>query len=291
MRNGEPEVRIVVKRRAGHGGGHHGGAWKVAFADFVTTMMALFIVLWIVGQNAGAREAIAKYFRDPGVFSTGGAPMLAPGGTGILPGGPAAPVRGLAETSGEGDAQAAAEEERALQDARARILALLDSGRPPGSLRDQVSVEVVPEGLRIEISERDNSLLFDIGSAAIAPFTRVILQTLAQVLAKLPNQITVEGHTDSRRYSTEPEYGNWELSADRANAARRVMEAVALSAGRIDSVVGHADRLLKVPDDPLHASNRRITILVRRGEARQPGAPGPAHRATPRPASPAGLSG
>ncbi len=275
MRSGEPEVRIVVKRRGGHGGGHHGGAWKVAFADFVTTMMALFIVLWIIGQNAGAREAIAKYFRDPGVFSTGGAPSLDTGGTGILPGGPPAPASGPAETETESasDRQAAADEERALQDARAQIQALLERGKAKLSLRDQVSVEVVPEGLRVEISERDNSLFFHIGSAIILPFTRPILATLAQVLATLPNQITIEGHTDSRQYSTEPNYSNWELSADRANAARRMMEAVALPTGRIDSVVGHADRLLKVPADPLHASNRRITILVRRGEPRPADAP------------------
>jgi chemotaxis protein MotB len=266
MRSGDPEVRIVVKRRAGHGGGHHGGAWKVAFADFVTTMMALFIVLWIIGQNAGAREAIAKYFRDPGVFSQGGAPTLTSGGTGVLPGGPAG-AQGPAAADREGDGRAAAEEE-ALQDARGRIEALLDRGTSRLSLRDQVSVEVVPEGLRVEISERDHSLLFHIGSAAILPFTRTILQTLGTVLAKLPNQITIEGHTDSRRYSTEPGYGNWELSTDRANAARRVLEAV-LPAGRVDSVAGHADRLLKAPSDPLHASNRRITILVRRGGALQ----------------------
>jgi chemotaxis protein MotB len=262
----EPEVRIVIKRRNNHGGGHHGGAWKVAFADFVTTMMALFIVLWIIGQNAGAREAIAKYFRDPGVFSAGGSPSLHSAGTGILPGGSPAPA-GTGESPSARDRQAAAaEEERALQEARERIQAQLEHAGLRVSLRDQISVEVVPEGLRIEMSERDHFRLFDVGSAAILASTRAILEGLAQVLVMLPNQITIEGHTDSRRYSTAPSYTNWELSTDRANAARRVMEAATLPPGRIDSVVGHADRLLKVPGDPLHASNRRITILVRRTE-------------------------
>jgi chemotaxis protein MotB len=261
----QPTRRIIVKKV--HGGGHHGGAWKVAYADFVTTMMALFIVLWIVGQGVSTREAIAKYFRDPGLFKEGGATSLAPGGIGILagqpvPGGPAAP----AEPS-ETEAQA---EEHTLQVAAAQLKELMEHSGLFESLKDQIRVDVTSEGLRIELTERDNSNFFRVGSALVLESVRPVLSNLAEVLASLPNQITVEGHTDSRQYSQARNYSNWELSTDRAHSARRILEAANLPPGRIDRVVGYADNLLTVPQDPFNASNRRITIIVRRREATPP---------------------
>src|SRR3990167_7506578 len=215
-----PRPRVVVKK--GHGGGHHGGAWKVAYADFVTTMMALFIVLWIIGQSAGTREAIAKYFRDPGAFRQGASPSLLSGGAGVLP-------PGVPPSSAEGEGQGKA-----------------------------------AEGLRIEMMERAHVPFFRVGSPVIIHPMKPLLERMAGILAKLPNHITVEGHTDARRYGNRDGYSNWELSTDRAHSARKVMEAAGLSNGRVDSIIGHADRVLLVPSHPLHASNRRISVLVRR---------------------------
>jgi chemotaxis protein MotB len=257
MKDETPRPRIVVKK--GHGGGHHGGAWKVAYSDFVTTMMALFIVLWIVGQNVESRAAIALYFRDPGAFKEGRVPSVAKDGAGILPGQPVpAPTQG-----GEGESEQA-KEDRSLREAGERFRQAMVDMDLPQTLREQIRIEVTPEGLRIEMVERDGSPFFRVGSATILPEMKPILEHLAMVVDKLPNKITVEGHTDSRQYNARLGYSNWELSTDRTNAARKVMEAAGLPPGRIDRLVGHADRVLLVPDDPMDASNRRITIMVRR---------------------------
>jgi chemotaxis protein MotB len=257
MKADQPQKpRIIIKKS--HGSKHHGGAWKVAYADFVTTMMALFIVLWIVGQSESTREAVAQYFKDPGTFRLKGGPSFVPGHAGILPGQPV-------EQSGGGKAEGeGSREERALQETAERFKESLHDLGLPQSVRDQVRVEVTREGLRIELRERDGSPFFRVGSAAVIPEVKPIIETLAATLAKLPNHITIEGHTDSRQYSRPDGYSNWELSADRTNTARKIMEAGGLPSGRIDRLVGHADRLPLVPGDTLNAMNRRITILVRR---------------------------
>jgi chemotaxis protein MotB len=264
MKDDTPRPRVVVKK--GHGGGHHGGAWKVAYADFVTTMMALFIVLWIVGQNQEARAAIAQYFRDPGAFKEGRAPSIHQQGAGILPGQPV-PGQG-----GEGENEQS-KEDRSLREAGERFQQAMVDMDLPQTLRDQVRIEVTPEGLRIEMVERDGSPFFRVGSATILPEMKPILEHLATVVDKLPNNITIEGHTDSRQYNLRLGYSNWELSTDRTNSARKVMEAAGLPPGRIDRLVGHADRVLLVPDDPMDASNRRITIMVRRMPPATPSIP------------------
>lgn len=261
MSGDEPRVRIVV-RKGRHGGGHHGGAWKVAYADFVTTMMALFIVLWIVGQSETVKQAIASYFKNPGIFKEGKAPAALPDGAGLLPDqrAEAAPP-----PKPETDARDNIEEERALQQAAGRIKEMIEKkGGAFEAFRDQIRIEVTPEGLRIELIERDTSPFFRVGSAVPIHPLKPLLENLQPILGTLPNHITVEGHTDSRQYSNRWNYSNWELSADRANSARRIIEAAGLPAGRIDRVVGHADRILLVPEDPLHPNNRRITLLVRR---------------------------
>jgi chemotaxis protein MotB len=256
MRGDEPRVRIIVKK-AKHGGGHHGGAWKVAYADFVTTMMALFIVLWIVGQAESVRVAIAKYFKDPGVFKHGGRTTVLTGGGGILEGEKPNPENPVPEG-------VAAREEKMLQDAAERIKKLMAETPHYDSIKDQITVEVTPEGLRIELAEKEGSLFFRVGSAAVLDELKPILENLSRVLDTLPNAITLEGHTDSRQYSNWRNYSNWELASDRANSARRMMEQNGLTPGRIERVVGHADRVLKFPEDPMNAGNRRITVIVRR---------------------------
>jgi chemotaxis protein MotB len=260
MKASQGTTRIIIKKNR-HGGGHHGGAWKVAYADFVTTMMALFIVLWIVGQGSATKEAIAKYFRDPGVFKEGGASTVIPGGTGIFPG-ERMPVGGNeVEATKNG---AAMREEAALQGAARRLGELASTSGVFDKLKNQIKIQVGKEGLRIELMERDNSPFYQVGNPILVPSAVEVLQRLAVVLQSLPNPITIEGHTDSRQYSTSRQYSNWELSSDRANSARRVLEAASLPEGRIDRVIGHADRIPMVQGDPLDAMNRRISIIVRR---------------------------
>ena len=251
------EVRVRIIKKKGHGGGHHGGAWKVAYADFVTTMMALFIVLWIVGQNDAVKTAVAQYFKNPTILPGSKSTSLAPGGQGILPDeGRPAPGQ---ESEQEGTA-----EETALQAAAARIKELTEKGGGFEDLREQIRIELTAEGLRIELTERDGQPFFELGSATLIHPLKPLLEKLNAILAALPNPLTIEGHTDSRLYTQRKNYSNWELSVDRANSARRVLEAAGLPGNRMDRVVGHADRLLLVPDNPMHASNRRITLLVRR---------------------------
>jgi chemotaxis protein MotB len=257
MNANEPRTRIVIRKR-GHGGGHHGGAWKVAYADFVTTMMALFIVLWIVGQNAALKQAVASYFKNPGVFKEGRVASLASGGAGVLPAEQAAPPPPPLDAAGK------AAEEQALQEAAARVKQLTAKGGAFEAIRDQVRIEVTPEGLRVELMEKDSSPFFQVGSASALHVLRPLLGNLQKALGALPNHITVEGHTDGRQYADPQSFSNWELSVNRANTARKIMEAEGLPPGRIDRIVGHADRLLRTPDDPMHASNRRISFLVRR---------------------------
>ena len=257
MSGNEPKTRIIYRKK-GHGGGHHGGAWKGAYADFVTTLMALFIVLWIVGQNSALKQGIAAYFKDPGIFKEGQKGSLLPAGAGVLPGQPAE-----ASPPPPTDIQKAAEEQR-LQEAAARVKMLTDKGGAFESLKDQVRIEVTPEGLRVELIEKDHSPFFQVGSASALQVLRPLLGNLQKALGFLPNNITVEGHTDGRQYADPQNFSNWELSVNRANTARKIMEAEGLPPGRIDRIVGHADRILRYAADPMHASNRRITFLVRR---------------------------
>jgi len=250
-----PKPRVIVKK--GHGGGHHGGAWKVAYSDFVTTMMALFIVLWIVGQNETTREAVAQYFKDPGAFRQGSSATLMLGGSGVLPGQPP----GHGGKAGEGERGA---DERALSAAADDFKEKMERLGLFETLRDQVKVDMTTEGLRVELMERDGAPFFRVGSAIVLPVMRPVLENLARAVKPLPNRITIEGHTDSRQYGSPEYYSNWELSGDRTNSARRIMESAGLDPGRIDRLVGHADQLLLVPTDPLAARNRRIAIIIRR---------------------------
>ena len=239
----------VVRKKGGHAG-HHGGAWKVAYADFVTAMMALFIVLWIVGQSKQIKESVASYFKDPGAFSEttkGGAP----GGGGKI---------GAVEPSA---ADLLRKQEEHLQEVGREILK--DIAGKPGltELSKQIRIDVVKEGLRIELLESPNSVFFDVGTANMHEDTKNLLGVIASGISKLPNQLILEGHTDSRRYASALGYTNFELSTDRANSARRVLAADGLPEGRFDEVRGYADTKLRNTDDPLDAANRRISIILK----------------------------
>jgi len=253
----DKDAIVIVRKKKGHGGGHHGGAWKVAYADFVTAMMAFFLVMWLVTQSKDVRSSVAGYFRDPGVFDYQKSKGMLPGGTpGAEPGHAPRPVAGR-------DAASLQQEQQLLAAAADHIRQQLLKVRDFATLRDQIEFSVTSEGLRIELVERSGSSFFDSGSAVLRGESQRILTVIAHELGKLSNDVVIEGHTDSRQYSSALEYGNWELSADRANAARRVMEREGLRAGQLRTVRGFADTQLHLADDPLDPRNRRVSIVVR----------------------------
>ncbi len=250
---GQPEKkpRPRIKKVKGHGG-HHGGAWKVAYADFVTAMMALFLVLWLVSQaDTKLKASIANYFRSPGAFDTVSGGVLS----------------GQEKVSKEPNKNSANLEEQLLTDI-ATFLRQQFMNRPEFSeLKDQIKVTVTAEGLEIEIIDKDESVSFASGSAELTPEAKSILDVIAKSIKDLPNPIKIAGHTDRKNYPEGSTYTNWELSTDRANAARRQLESAGLDHVKIDSVNGYADSRLADPENPYAAKNRRITIVVARTAA------------------------
>ena len=248
---------VIIVKKKGHGGhGHHGGAWKVAYADFVTAMMAFFLVMWLVGQSPQVKAAVAGYFRDPGVFET-------TRGSGVLPGG----AEGLRE-SGVTPVNAPDNVQKArevLERAAENLRQALQKVPVLKALEDRIEITVTAEGLRIELLENDKNSFFAVGSAQLLPETIELLGVIAKELSTLGNTIALEGHTDSRAYTSPNGYSNWELSTDRANAARRTMETHGLRARQIDAVRGFADTRPRYPDDSLDPRNRRISIVVQSG--------------------------
>ena len=268
---------IIVKKKKGHGHGHHGGAWKVAYADFVTAMMAFFLVLWIVGQSRPVKAGVAGYFRDPGVLENSRSNGILPGGNeGVSPNAPP----NLQSSTGKGKSdQPSPDEQAALKHAGELLRERLARMPELAKLQKQVEIQLTRDGLRIELIETSDSLFFDTGSAALKTETIKLLGVIATELGSLPNSIVIEGHSDSRRYSTSGVYSNWELSSDRANAARRVMEQEGLHPAQVSEVRGYANTRLRVPTDPLDPRNRRVSIIVSNmiaDAAAQAGAPPPA---------------
>jgi chemotaxis protein MotB len=242
-------VIIIKKKKAAHGG-HHGGAWKVAYADFVTAMMAFFLVMWLVNQSPQVKNSVQAYFQDPGVFEYehGRSPIAA--GAGIVGSGAAA--------QGADVATATAALERAAERIKERIKSI------PGfkNLESQIEVKVTAEGLRIELQEGGKSTFFDSGSARVKPETREVLAVIGKELAALPQTLAIEGHTDAAPFGRDRTYTNWELSADRANAARRIMEDAGLPLTHVKAIRGFADSVLRTPGEPFNPRNRRVSIVV-----------------------------
>jgi chemotaxis protein MotB len=228
---------IILKKKGGHGG-HHGGAWKVAYADFVTAMMSLFIVLWLLNTSKPVKEAIAGYFKDP----SGTASKLGSNQSG----------------AGENFILTKDNMPKLKDQLEQKIREMHDFDK----LKNHIEMTVTSEGLRIELSESAAGTFFDSGSAELNADGRDLLITLAHELGKLPNKLSIEGHTDSKPYPGTANYSNWELSTDRANAARRLMQVNGIGADQITQVRGFADMRLRKPDDPLDPSNRRISIIV-----------------------------
>ena len=246
----------IIKKKVGHGGSH-GGAWKVAYADFVTAMMALFIVLWIVGQSKQVKEYVAQYFKDPGAF------MENTKGGGVFE-----MNRMVVGERLDDDLLKRQQDSIRLASMGKEIADQLAGAKGLKDLAEQVKLEIVREGLRIELLDKSESFFFDLGTATLKPEAQSILSVIAGELQKLPNKIIIEGHTDARPYSRADGYSNFELSAERANSARRLIVSRGVENKRIDEVRGCADSRLKNPQDPYDVTNRRISIIVKFAEGR-----------------------
>ncbi|GAB7530742.1 flagellar motor protein MotB [Pseudomonas sp. 3A(2025)] len=269
MENNQP---IIVKRVKRFGGGHHGGAWKIAFADFATAMMAFFLVLWLM--SAATPEelvAIAGYFKDPVGFSDSGSPYVIDlGGSPEM-----APDRSLNPEikstpspdtvpieADDAEAKADQVEKERLEMLLQELQNKVEESPQLQKFKDQILLEITQDGLRIQIVDADNRPMFDSGSARLKPYFEDILLALADTIKDVPNKISVSGHTDAKPFAGSGEFGNWELSASRANAARRALVAGSYPESQVARVVGYASSALYDRDKPLNPINRRIDIVV-----------------------------
>lgn len=274
----ETKPTVIVRRvkKAGHAA-HHGGSWKVAYADFVTAMMAFFLVLWLMASTSKPeRAAISEYFRNPsplvGSSATPAPGMAGPGGAStsmIKLGGATDVSRGNSndpfQNQQKSIPQPVDEQQRDKQQLEALMKELQEAISRSQALepfKDQLLLDLTPEGLRIQIVDKQNRPMFDLGSATLKPYTQQILHELAEYLNHVPNRISLTGHTDITAYSAARGYGNWELSADRANAARRALIDGGMDDSKITRVVGLSSSVLFDRTDPQNPINRRISIVV-----------------------------
>ena len=314
MPRSDKQAIVIVKRYKRGGQGHHGGAWKVAYADFVTAMMAFFLVMWLVtAVSRDQRAAIFDYFKnpsmEPGKSSKPAPGMAGPGGASTSPinmhGGLDAPrtLQSLApgigapvtpptppQTQPKDSPQLAqqpenpAQTEDQLAAARKAVLAAerhqleslmeelrkaVDESQALEPFKDQLLLDITPEGLRIQIVDKQNRPMFDSGSTHLKPYTVAILTELARYLNTVPNRLSLTGHTDATPYADGSGRTNWDLSADRANAARRALEAAGLSTDKTTRVVGLSSSVLFDKQDPRNPINRRISIIVMTRQAEQ----------------------
>jgi len=232
-----PTPPIIIKKKAGHGG-HHGGAWKVAYADFVTAMMALFIVLWLMNSSKQIQVAVGGYFKDP----TGTAKKV---GTNL---------------SGAGENFRLTKQN--MTELKEQLQKSIRSINDLENLRKNIEMTVTAEGLRIELLESEKGTFFNSGSPKLNESGQEMLALLAEQLGQVPNRISIEGHTDAKPFAGKGNYSNWELSSDRANAARRLMQDSGLRSDQVAQVRGFADQRLRTPQDPLEPANRRVSIIV-----------------------------
>jgi chemotaxis protein MotB len=230
---------IIIRKKKAHGGGHHGGAWKVAYADFVTAMLALFIVLWLLSSSEQVQKAVGGYFTDP---------------------------KGRGKDVGNGLKGAGSESLSIHKDDMNKLKDKLEqavkSSAALQKIKEHVIFTVTGEGLRVELLEGEDSTFFESGNSRPTDFGKDLLQKLAEEIGKLPNKVTMEGHTDSRPFSGRADYSNWELSSDRANAARRWMQQNGMRDDQVTQVRGFADQSLRDPDHPDDATNRRVTLVI-----------------------------
>jgi chemotaxis protein MotB len=294
--NTEPKRPILIVKRVRRGGAaHHGGAWKVAYADFVTAMMAFFMVMWLITSvSKEQRAAIFDYFKNPSM-EQGKSARPAPGQAG--PGGASTSVIDLhggldarksatplstglgtpLDTKTLQDHKLTTEEEarklteeaehRKLESLMAELRQAIDMSQSLRPFKDQLLLDITPEGLRIQIVDAQSRAMFDLGSARLKDYTASILRELAPYLNSVPNRISISGHTDTTPYIAQAGYSNWDLSSDRANAARRALEGGGLSLDKVARVIGLSSAVLFDQDNSRNPINRRISIIVMTKEA------------------------
>jgi len=275
---------IIIKRIKKGGHGHHGGAWKIAYADFVTAMMAFFLLMWLLGSTTeGDKKGIADYFQSPLKIAllasgsgAGDASHLIKGGgqdvtrsSGQVKNGDIDSKRKTVNLQALKDEQSRAERER-LERLKQKVEEKIEQNPKLAALKSQIRLDMTADGLRIQIVDENQRPMFASGSAVVQPYMRELLREIGAVLAEVPNRLTLEGHTDAAPFSGGGlAYGNWELSADRANASRRELMSGGLPDDRMLRVQGLAASLPFDAGDPLSAANRRISIIVMNREAEE----------------------
>jgi chemotaxis protein MotB len=266
---------IIVKRIKKGGGGHHGGAWKIAYADFVTAMMAFFLLMWLLGSTTkGDLNGISEYFKTPLKVAMGGGSGSGDSSSVIKGGG-----KDLTRTDGQvkasddpqvkktynltaAKAAMEAEENQRLKALKERIENKIEANPLLKKYKDQLLLDITSEGLRIQIVDEQNRPMFALAKAELQPYTKDILHEIGFVLNDVPNRISLSGHTDSTPYMSDAGYSNWELSADRANASRRELIVGGMQDAKVLRVVGLASAINLDKADPFNPINRRISIVV-----------------------------
>jgi chemotaxis protein MotB len=273
----EHQRPIIIKKVKKGGHGHHGGAWKIAYADFVTAMMAFFLLMWLLGSTSKEDlQGIAQYFQNPlmvslsGGSSTGDRTSIIPGGGQDL-----TRVDGQVKKAEVVDPEEAKkrlreQEAKRMQETKEKLEKMIEQDNVLKEFKNQLKIDITPEGLRIQIVDQDKRPMFDLASARMAPYAEAILRKVAPIVNELPNKLTILGHTDSRPFGNgRGDYSNWELSADRANAARRMLNASGIAEGKVMRVSGLADSVPFNPADPADPINRRISIILLKKEVEE----------------------
>jgi chemotaxis protein MotB len=230
---------IIIKKKSGHGG-HHGGAWKVAYADFVTAMMALFIVLWLLNTSQKTKEAIAGYFRDP----LGKGRQM-----GVLTKGSGVNVPAVLKTTED------------MKDLQKKLEQAVKAIPNFDKMKGNIEMKLTDEGLKIELLENSKGIFFESGKPEPTEVGRQVLMALSKEIGKIPNRVSIEGHTDATPYGSDA-YSNWNLSSDRANEARKLMEKTGLASNQVSQIRGFADQALRNPQNPRDPANRRVSLIV-----------------------------
>jgi chemotaxis protein MotB len=266
---------IIVKKIKKNAGGHHGGAWKIAYADFVTAMMAFFLLMWLLGSTAkGDMNGISEFFKTPLKVAMAGGSGSGDSSSIIKGGGKDLTRRDGQTKKGDIDspkksydlkaAKQALQKEEAerLKSLKTRIEATIEANPLLKKYKNQLLLDITSEGLRIQIVDEKNRPMFELAKAQLQPYTKEILHVMGIVLNEVPNKIGLSGHTDSTPYSTDAGYSNWELSSDRANASRREMIAGGMKDDKVLRVVGLGSAANLDKADPFNPINRRISIIV-----------------------------
>jgi chemotaxis protein MotB len=276
---------IVVRRKKKKAHQHHGGAWKIAYADFVTAMMAFFLLMWLLGSTAkGDLQGIAAYFQTPlkvamqGGSGSGDASHIIKGGgqdlsrtTGqVSKSDTPSQHTSVSLRPGQGEAEIARAEQKKLVELKARIEGAIEKDSMLRQFRNQLLIDITGEGLRVQIVDAQNRPMFAVGRAELQPYARDLLLEIARMLKEVQNKVSLSGHTDATPYASgERSYSNWELSADRANASRRALITGGLEEKQIVRVIGMASVVPLDKNDPTNAMNRRISLIVMNRDAQQ----------------------